>query len=72
MIAQSSLSLDTPFMLKYDALGNIYFGGIAPFDDDSAMYFSLYHIATGASNDCTMIYGKISVSSGATSLDWQF
>ena len=57
--------------MKYDSLGDLDFGGIAPTDDDTAMYFSLYHLATGTTNTCTMVFGKVNPA-GAGSMEWQY
>ena len=63
--------MENHFLMKHDALGDLHFGGIAPTDDDTAMYFSLYHLATGSPNTCTMVFGKVNPA-GAASMEWQF
>ena len=63
--------MENHFLMKHDALGDLNFGGIAPTDDDTAMYFSLYHLATGSPNTCTMVFGKVNPA-GAASMEWQF
>ena len=47
-------------MIKHSSW--LVYGGIEPAADDSSLYFSVYNVAIGSPNVCTMFVGKVSLT----------
>ena len=56
-------------MVSETSLGALQYGGMEPEEDDSSLFFSVYHLEPGAHNTCTMVFGRLVLDTAT--IAWQ-